>query len=349
MTPFFPTPDYQQIAKNFLSELTSASQNKQSSLSFIKNTFPTQPLVQRGLVQVFVIGGTNYETSKATIAPDGSITELENGRKTEKVPKFLDKHSFIHFIENLIDPACTAIAINFAWPIEPTKGSFGELDGILIHGTKEHLFEGLLGKAIGATIKKAINFDKPITVVNDTVCLGQNGLVVGSGFNICLNSTNLEAGSFNDFPPTDELEIIDHISKNKGYGRFEKMLSGNYLPLQYNLLAKNHQSGLPHLVSGKELTKLAETDGTEAGDLARALLNRSARLVAAAIAGAYLFLNEDKLTFQTDGSLFWKGWEYKKTVEEALATLGVPQGSITFSYKKDIAIKGAFTLFTRTK
>lgn len=106
---------------------------------------------------------------------------------------------------------------------------------------------------------------------------------------------------------------------------------------------------MPKLVNGKELSKLAQIDKNAPGDLARALLERSARLVAAAVAGTYEFSKKERLIFQTDGSLFWNGWEYKNNVKNELSNLGVAHHTITFFHLENIAMKGALNLVTRTQ
>ncbi len=335
------------LEKNFLSELILASHNKPSSLSYFHNNFPNKPLLSQGTVQAFVIGGTNYEVATAQISDNGRHTKVIK-HHSGRIPQFIDADSFLQFIGTQIDPKIEALAINFAYNIQPTVGTFGEVDGILVTGTKEHVFKGLIGKAIGAYLKQQLHLTVPVTIVNDTVCLGRNSLVVGSGFNICFNNINFEAGNFDKFDGTPELEKIDRHSEIPGIGRYEKMLSGVYLPHHYNLLAKKLGITTPPVTDAKELSRLAvHTDAS--GLLARILLIRSAGMVAAALAAVYEFSGKQSITFTTDGSLFWKGWKYKTNVEQELIKLGIPEGAITFDYRKDAARNGALTLLTRTK
>lgn len=247
-----------------------------------------------------------------------------------------------------INPQAKAISINFAYVLEPTTGKFGEVDGILHIGAKEHMFEGLIGKAVGQSLRDYTKLNIPITVVNDTVCLGKNGLVVGTGFNFSLQDTNLEAGMFNKFSTTPELEMIDKASTIPGDHRFEKFLSGTYLPYHFNFLAKKQKLAIDHIENGEELSNLAEKDFGAAGDLARMLLERSASLVACALAAAYQFSNRKTLTFTTEGSMFWHGFEFEKNIKKQLLQLGLPKGAIRFKKMEDSSMQGAFNLLIRT-
>ena len=353
MSPFSLTLEYSQITKNFLEELVLASQGQSTSIAFIKHQLHKNPLYSFKTIQAFVIGGTNFITSLATITKNGKVKEISGTRKEGKLPK-LTKQTLLTFLQKEIRKEAEAVAINFAFPLKPVTGNVGEIDGILQGTTKEHELFDLIGNPIGTTIKKLLGRDIPIAVANDTVCLAfmHDSLVVGSGFNISIHSgqntiVNLEAGNFNKFPQTPELTIIDDSSIKSGQGRFEKMLSGTYLPQQYNLLAKNNNFTLPQLNKSEQLTTLAQkTSPKNETLLSRFVLQRSASLVACALAAIYAFKNQQKLIFTTEGSVFWKAWNYKKNVQKQLELLDVPKDAITFKNIPDSAIKGAFSLLT---
>lgn len=338
--------DYKKIQKNFLDELIRASRNQSSSISYLHHNFPNKQLLQSGLVQAFVIGGTNFSVGLARIL-NGTIKEIKREREQGKIPQFTNAETFLKFMKNHFNPKAQALAVNFSHKLEPTIGKFGEVDGKLQVGAKEHTFKGLIGKQVGEAVRTYIKKDIPVTVANDTVCLGKNGLVIGTGFNMCLQNVNLEAGAFNKLPTTEELETIDMQSAVPGDHRFEKLLSGTYLPLHFNLLAKKQQLAIDHVQNGEELTDLAENDLGVAGDLARALFTRSASLVACALAAAYAFSKHKTLTFITEGSLFWKGWQFETNVKKQLEELGIPHGTIRFKKVEDSSMQGAFNLLTR--
>lgn len=348
MLDFLSSSDYKKIRDNFLSELTLASKDQPDSISYYRHIFPKKPIVSTGLVQAFVIGGTNYQVGLARILKNGEIKEIQKNRKQGEIPTFHDAKTFLRFIKKNIDPKVKAISINFAYPLQPIPGKFGEVDSILHIGTKEHIFKELVGKAVGEAIRTYTKLNVPIFVVNDTVCLGRNGLVVGTGFNFSLQGTNLEAGNFNKFPSTPELETLDASSANPGGHRFEKFLSGTYLPSHFNLIAKKQKLAVK-VKDGQDISNLAENDSGPAGDLARMLLQRSASLVASALAAAYKFANKKTLNFTTEGSMFWQGFEFEAHVKNQLLILGVPKGAIRFKKITDSSLKGAFALLTRTK
>lgn len=340
--------DYKTIQKNFLRELILASKNKKSSISYFSHIFPKKPLLATGLVQTFVIGGTNYQVGLARISKNGEIKEIKKERQLGKIPIFHDAKIFLSFIKKHSNPKVKALGINFAYPLEPIPGKLGEVDSILHIGTKEHMFKELVGKAVGEAIRNYTKLDIPVFVVNDTVCLGKNGLVVGTGFNFSLQDVNLEAGNFNKFPSMPELEALDEASANPGGQRFEKFISGTYLPHHYNFLAKQQKLAITQVKNGEELSELAEKDFGAAGDLSRLLFKRSASLVACALAAAYQFSNRKTLTFTTEGSLFWKGFKFEENVKKQLEELGVPKGAIRFKKVTDSSMQGALSLLTRT-
>jgi hexokinase len=347
---------YKKIRDNFLSELIKASKNQKSSISYLRHHFPKTPIIksippkamsESRMVQAFVIGGTNFSVCMARFTKNGTLKEIKKERQDGTIPIFTDAKIFLKFMKQYISPKARAIGINFAYFLEPTTGKFGEVDGILRVSTKEHPFKNLLGKPVGEFLRESLKKDVPITVVNDTVCLGTNGLVVGTGFNMSLQGVNLECGSFNKFPTTDELETIDKASVIPGVHRFEKFLSGSYLPLHFNLLAKKQKLAIQDVQTGQEISELAKHEFGAAGDLARMLLERSASFVASALAGAYSFVNKKTLTFTTEGSLFWEGFNFEIHVKKQLEELGVPKGAIRFKKIEDSSMQGAFNLLTR--
>jgi hexokinase len=107
------------------------------------------------------------------------------------------------------------------------------------------------------------------------------------------------------------------------------------------------------------LTSFARTiTNPEASQIARALLKRSAQLVACQIAGVVEFKNpspspsplegegrdeEVGMVFNMEGSLFWKGNNYKTIVQETLKQL-VPKYNVRFVEIKDSGILGAAKL-----
>lgn len=357
--------DYAKVKTAFLKELKLAAAGKTSSISFIKHTLPDKPLLTHGKFQGIVVGGTNYVDSTRQILKDGSMKTLT--LKYGTLPIFKDRQMLVEFFTKHLDKHADIVGINFGFPLKPIKGPFGEIDGELVHGTKEHTFLGVT-TSIGSIVREIYEtkYKKviPVSVANDSVCLTISGdgterasIIVGTGINISLKLfenkktilVNLEAGNFNKFPISQTLKKIDKSSTAPGGQLFEKVVSGKYLVIYFNEKAKELGLKIPQLTNSKELSELAEKRSTQAPTiLARAVMERSASLVATAAAALYEFLDKpEKFTIITEGSVFWKGWKYQDNVYQQLTNLVIPEGAITFKHIQDSSIKGAIGLLTK--
>lgn len=351
--------DLEEIKIKFLRELRNASSGEKSSLSWIRNVLPEKSLIANGLIQAVVIGGSNYEFAKV---------KIENGKAAEVLARKNGPLPMLQVSDNLIEvfrqnyyPDVDAVAVNFAFPLTPTKGTKDELDGIFIHGTKEHVIKGLAGKPVGEFLK--INIYKkniPVTVANDTVCLTLSGsgvekaaMILGTGFNMSLNLmekthrtvVNLEAGGFDGVGMTDSLLEIDRKSENPGQYLFEKSVAGRYLVEHYNDQIKKLKLKTQKIKSTKDLSVLAADSITDEGVVAKQILENSARIIAAAVAGLYEFLDKPaKLEIIVEGSLFWKGYKYHETVSKELKNLEIRKDAISFKQIPDSSLIGAINL-----
>lgn len=357
------TPNYQQIKQNFFEELVRASQHKPSSIFFLKHHLPEKPLMTKGIVQGIVIGGTNYILSTEEIKSDGYRKIVK--RETGVLPTFATKRTFINFLSKHLDSQAEAIGINFGFPLEANTGLDGELDGVLLGGTKEHVFKGLLHIPLGQLIKELFqNKYKQRTIVsiaNDTVCLTlagkgneQGAFIAGTGFNMGLiieeNNkkiiVNLECGNFDKFTLSPTLEQIDKQSENPGGQLLEKAISGKYLAHYFNEKIKQTNLPVSPISTSQELSELSHTNHTDVpGDLARAIITRSAFLAGAVIAGVYEFSGKPKkFSLIGEGSLLWDGWQYHENIQKQLIRLGIPEGTVTIKHIKESSIKGAIGL-----
>jgi hexokinase len=335
--------DYRKVKTAFHKELRLASEGKPSSISFIKHTLPEKPLVTNGIFQGIVIGGTNFVDSTRRILKNGKPRTIT--LKYGILPIFKDRQTFVDFLDRHLDPKADAVGINFGFPLKPVRGPFGEIDAELLHGTKEHTFHGI-SSSIGDIVreiykirhKKAV----PVTVANDSVCLTLAGdgtesgsLIVGTGCNMCLKIrqedtftvVNLEAGNFNKFPLPSLIKKLDENSKMPGRQLLEKCVSGQYLSHYFNEKAMQLDLTIPPVTSSKDLSALAAKRSTKPEThLAQEILERSASLVAAMVAGAYEFAGSPPgFTIITEGSVFWKGWKYQEHIQEQLTQLGIPK------------------------
>ena len=360
--PIYSLNTLKSIRDNFLNELKEASQGKKQSLAFIKNPLPTKSLIKgREVFQVMSVGGKVFEKALVKVE-NGKINILAHEKDT--LPLFESGEMFFAFFQKQLSSKVNVVCLNFAYSLEPVlRGNV--LDGKLLKVSKEHRFTDLLGKKVGEELENFI-FQKEkkrikVNVANDTICLILSALekvdwksivggVVGAGMNFGFfwdkkTIVNLESGDFNKFGPTETGKEIDRESSNPGEHLFEKEVSGAYLYQHFNILAKELGMAQPSLSSTKELSSLAgESESKDFSILARELLRKSASLVACQMSGIYLFKKMPKLTFVMEGSLFWEGWDYKKTVERYLGKLGVSKGGIKFLKIKNSSIFGAARL-----
>lgn len=348
----------QSITRNFLDELKSSAIAPTGSLPFILHQLPEGAVVpENESFQVLVIGGSICKTARV-VGSNGSISILQKQEVPQ--PVFTTLNDFLTFISNQLFDNVNYLAINFAYPLRPI---FEEhvLDGVFhLAGTKEHAFEGLLGKMVGQTIRDYIaekkNKKLQVSVANDTVCLLLSGLVsqkwenlaagvVGTGLNFALfleriRIVNLEAAFFDKFPMSEAGKKIDSDSQHPGNSLFEKEVSGAYLYQHFNVLAADQGLATKSITCTEELDVLARSEQSGA-TLARQLLERSASFVACQVAGITLFEDRD-VTFVMEGSLFWNGWQYREHVESYVKLL--THHKVTFIRIEESGILGAAKL-----
>jgi hexokinase len=223
-------------------------------------------------------------------------------------------------------------------------------DARLLHWTKGIQVEGVVGELVGRALRSSLGTPGPVKVLNDTVaCLlggaywagtdftNYIGLIVGTGNNMAtflpaarvpklegpwqgLLAVNLESGNFH--PPHLHAvdEHIDQASDNPGKQRYEKAVSGFYLPQLLQCLCP--QLNLPAESSSEVVVEWADREGQDPASLAaRWLLRRSADMVAAALAGVADHLPAGPLAIQAEGGLFWKATGYADRVQQTLAKL----------------------------
>jgi len=347
--------NYRQITRNFQREIEAAVKGQTSSLPFIVHRLSPTPLVAEGeFFQVLKIGGSILQN--ALVYKSGQKVIVES-LEEEHLPIFSTGKAFLALVKSHLRKNIKVLAINFAYPLKPILEN-NRLDGILISGSKEHAFSGLVGKQVGAEIEKfiKIKFNKQImvTLANDTICLALSGLgtsspvglaggIVGTGMNFAFflddhTLVNLESANFNKFPQSPAGLQVDAQSIKKGEALFEKEVSGAYLFQHYNLRRKKE---LGMIESTHQMDKVAR--GEISGDklLARELFIYSAQLISCQIAGIANFKKQD-MVFVMEGSLFWVGYNYWKTVEETVKSL--TKYKVKFIEIKDCGIVGAAQL-----
>ena len=225
----------------------------------------------------------------------------------------------------------------------------------------------LIGSKIRAALnEKGIKIIK-LAILNDTVasllagtwmepdCTHNIGLIVGTGTNMAGffpvqrltklapedrtgwlatddMAINLESGNFS--PP--HLTAYDDImaraipGDNPGSQRFEKAVSGEYLPRLFGkIVGRSRCLQLPDGFDPEDtdahpglIARLTDHPGL-VGEAASILLNRSADLVAAALAGLIKAYDpiQKKVGIMAEGAMFWKTAGYPKRVKDTLSSL----------------------------
>jgi len=347
------------IQKNFINELTSANKNHKSSLPFIRHKLTTTSIVNDGeIFQTMVIGGSVYQKAlmKKTDGKIEMISHLEGPQ-----PQFSSKQILLEFLQEHVDPEVGVVALNFAYPMKPTNRD-GVPDGTLVNGSKENTFDGLVGQRVGEEIEKFFkkNHDRDIKIsaANDTICLLLSGLtkhawdklaagVVGTGLNFAIfldmdTVVNLESAEFDKFTQSEAGKIIDQASNALGSALFEKEVSGAYLYHHFNIEAKKRGLSVDKITNTKAIDDYAINSNAQIAHLAREILAQSAMLVTAQVSGILEFCGRD-LTFIMQGSLFWKGKNYKDTVEKNVTELS-PKYRATFEKIEHSDLYGAAKL-----
>lgn len=349
----------QAITKNFVEELRTANSGKKTSLPYIVHQFSGGPIVKDGEVfQVLVFGGSIF--LNVLLEKRGRRIIIKSRERKSKEP-YDTKESFLKTFAEELDPNVRVVAVNFAFPLSPVFED-GKLDGMLMSGSKEHTFHGLLGKRVGKiaqdyilkTQKRTIS----VSVANDTVCLLLSGLtevathniaagVLGTGMNFAffLNDNtlvNLEAANFDKFPQTETGKIIDQHSVIPGKALLEKETSGAYLYQHFNIINEQEKLGAVPLASTLELDQLIREGSLGVGEVAKMLIERSAELISCAIAGITLFKEKD-MVFVMEGSMFWNATGYRRIVKRKLLELA-PDYDIRFIKIEDSPVFGAAKL-----
>lgn len=351
---------YATIAQEVVVELTNARVRKNTSYKYIPHTFSPHPIVKDGeQFQVLIIGGSVYKSAILTKKLGQiSVISQEQGQQ----PLFDTEETFLRFISEKVNPEVSVIGMNFAYALDPLFER-GRLDGLMVGGNmKDNAFFGLENKPLGTTIEQYLLTSRKQTVIvsaaNDTICLLLSGLtqyswdqvaagIVGTGMNFALfenESTmiNLESAHFDKFELSTDAKIMDKASQNPGRALLEKEVAGAYLHKLFNQAVKSRHFNYDILTSTEQIDEIAEKDTGEAGILANELLDRSASLVAAQIAGITKFLGRDT-SFVMEGSLFWKGYRYRERVSNIVRTL-LPDMNVSYINIPDSGIFGGAKL-----
>lgn len=308
-----------------------------------------------GRAVVVDAGGTNLRAALVELAPGGA-SRLLAGPEATKLPggpevtagAFFDAHAAL--VERLGPVHGLPVGYCFSYPSE----TLPSLDARLLRWTKGIQVAGVEGTSVGDGLGRALAArglrPGPVHVLNDTVATliggafahggAQRasfiGLIVGTGTNMATflpasripklgtghfvapMAVNLENGNFNP-PHLQPFDAeVDAASENPGAQRFEKAVSGAYLPRLFARLCPEH----PALSSAADLVKLRDEGSGETQRIARELLQRSADLVASALAAVSDVLGSPaEIGVLAEGSLFWGDPSYAPRTQATLHTL----------------------------
>lgn len=307
----------------------------------------------RGQALVVDAGGTNLRTAWVEIGST-TVYRAVAGPLTATLPD--GRHSpvtgdeFFAFqaeqLRALGAPVDLPLGYCFSYPtaVEPNG------DARLLYWTKGIRVSGVEGTLVGHALRQSLGGQGAVKVLNDTVAallggaLGAAGddehfigLIVGTGTNAATffpgskigkleqpwsgsMAVNLESGNFH---PPHLSEVDDHLdqaSDNPGRQRYEKAISGYYLPQLFARLCPELQIGDEE--SSQVVVEWADRPGDDPASVAaRWLLGRSADLVAAGLAAVASHLEPGSLAIEAEGGLFWNATGYSARVESTLARL----------------------------
>ncbi len=323
---------------------------------------------------VLDLGGTNYRVAVVAFGPDGKpVIHPDNGWKKDLSVIKSDGFTCADLFREQADPIESIridkpmpIGYCFSYPAESCEDG----DAELVHWNKGVHIDEMIGKRVGKPLMEYFNDNTGakftgIKVINDTVASlfagaarsgydSYIGLIVGTGTNMApfmpaekvgklkgrgisgMLPINLESGNF--VPPhmTEYDAAVDAASDTPGMQRFEKAISGYYLG--EILKAVFPDTGFEHKFDAQRLTDLMNYPDIykpEYVETARAIYQRSARLVAASIAGLVSVMRRQdasirRILLTAEGGLYWSidrnGTNYNDIVNATLSQLLAESG-----------------------
>ncbi len=290
------------------------------------------------------------------------------GRPAVGAEQFFGAHR--RLLEDLNGEAGLPLGYCFSYPITCQPDG----DAVLNKWTKEVRVSGVQGQPVGRLLRECLAAaslaPQSIVVLNDTIAtlIGGSftpavaaerciGLIVGTGTNMGAYlprdrmtkltgpswphetmAVDFESGAFACpvLGPVDEQ--VDQDSAEPGKQRFEKAVSGAYLGRVFTTAARMLEwIDAGEQYDSQQVSELAlDVFAGQLNVLARVLIERSADLVASALAATDELLPGDgSLSVCAEGSLFWQGPGYadrvQQTLEKILEQAGRPASCHIFS------------------
>lgn len=261
-------------------------------------------------------------------------------------------------VRDLAPPHDLPVGYCFSYPAT----AHDDGDATLIRWTKNIRIRDVEGRRVGAPLRKALEalglHPGPVRVLNDTVSTmlagawlhhdprfpETIGLIAGTGTNMATflardaitkldevstpqasrrrMAVNLESGNFHPPHLTRWDDALDAQSIDPGRQRFEKAVSGYWLPFLFQAALPDSKAIDPERGTGPLAALARDARASEERELAALLLQRSADLIAAAICGLCDVLPAGNgVTVIAEGSLFWKSEGYADRVRTTVTRL----------------------------
>jgi len=371
--------DADYLIDEFLAEMNDGLAGLDSSLAMI----PAYVAADRDIpvnepAIVIDAGGTNLRVACISFDMDNQASIKDYSRYP--MPGYIAEVSADEFFKQLADHLepmlgrSNKVGFCFSYPAEISP----EMDGKLLRWTKEMKAPEVVGRFIGKGLLEALGSagqGKSVVILNDTVATllagkaaGKKqygsyvGFILGTGTNIAyleknkniLKITasdasgsqviNVESGGFSKAPRGDVDIKIDQMSENPDRSRFEKMVSGRYLPkIALGALTKGVEEGLfgpgcgEWICSREELDHeqmdtLFHTGGTWSGfsssdkdaiqSIMKAIVDRAAKLAAINISATVIKAVGEKselpVCINIDGSTYYKAAGLRENTEKYL-------------------------------
>lgn len=340
-----------EIAGNLKQKIETGLEQEGSEIKCLPTYIHPRKDGISGKATVFDLGGTNFRAAVVNVGEQTHIEGIAEKDITEmKAQEFTQKELFdsqAEVIRQLDLPANSPIGYCFSYPARSLTNG----DAELITWTKGVNIDEMVGKPVGVPLVEYLNqhtgtnFYK-IAVVNDTITSlfagllnpgydAYIGLIVGTGTNMATffpseyipkikdlkgwageTPVNLESGNFNPPHLTAHDQQVDMESDNTGFQRFEKAISGMYLGRVFRAAFPN--DNIDENLDGAGMSRMMnhpEDYPAEYVETAFQIYERSAKLVAASIAGLVMNLNNaypalKRIQVLAEGSLFWSKVKY---------------------------------------
>ncbi|MDR1341050.1 MAG: hexokinase [Prevotellaceae bacterium] len=344
------TKELKEIALSLETKVNEGLEKDMMEVQCLPTYINPNKSIEQGKALVLDLGGTNYRAAIVDFIDGNPVIHPENGFKKDlsvmKEAGFTRENLFqeiADLISELNLEGVKSIGYCFSYPAEPTLTG----DAKLLRWTKGVNIEEMLDELVGEPLMKYLNENLEqanftgVKVINDTIASlfsgltdrdaqAHIGLIVGTGTNMAtfiksdriaklnpaytqkgLIPINLESGNF--YPPhlTVIDDKVDACSDSKGRQRFEKGVSGMYL-------GEILKSVFPcdkfeEKFDAQKLTGIMNFPDIHRKRYVRVsrwIYQRSAKLVAASLAGLILVLHSHdksikKVCLTAEGSLFW--------------------------------------------